>query len=302
MKKIILALLIIFILTCDKNDYFIIFDILRLKDYNLLISSSEGVYRMDLINNTYIKLNDKHLRTLTVLNDTTILGGSYFGLFESNDEGESWIQLEFPLLYSGTGINFINYDSHLFAITTGGVVYTDEGGPISWKKFYQKEFGVNLFTIFDSTYFIEFFSGKICQYDGTTEKVILEKEIKTNDYSINDMIALKDGLLLLATSKNYILRYNSKTNKLYKSTNGLDDSFIIFIRAYNDRIFAVGKHSIYYSGNQGDSWYRSFKNDGVFIETISGIYGDTLYIGSDKGHIYYSKNNGESWELLCQLK
>lgn len=231
-------------------------------------------------------------------------------IFNSLDNGESWLSLGAPLPDKKTGqFDFIN-DTIGFAIVGGSVgtsgnsgsVYKTTNGGISWVKAHE-----SFELITENLYCIDFIDESLGFVSGGFNQ---DKVLKTTDggQTWSQVESVSFGQIqFLNKYEGYARNVGNLYNRIYKTTNGGDSWNITFeidedINSFhfiNDSVgyFAGDNALIYRTFDGGDSWQELDipYEDYEYVKFFSNYQG---YILDEEGQLYRTMDGGESWESL----
>lgn len=234
----------------------------------------------------------------TVSNSKLYIAPYQFGLFESENEGQSWTridsnfsgQLYFPPDIGNLSVNSVSIVAPLFFSNT---VYTTPLNPLQWQ---YVNTGINNGVIygvinFNDKFFMSHSTGLYTSYDGF--------DWKKNDSLVGEVRvypSFADTLFL--SNKNRIL-YSIDGNRWYSYSQAFSEQIIDFRKneyytyaktTYYEPSIGTQFHNLL-STNKGLTW------DTLNFEYVSDVlfYGKQILISAEKQGVLYSNNGGKEW-------
>lgn len=222
-----------------------------------------------------------------------ILAGAWDGmsglLFYSDDNANTWSQINTLVLpYDGISC-FAANDSFIFAGTPGGKVFRSSNGGINWEQTPYNYQGVYSMINISDTIFVGTMGGSVKM---STNNGISWISLGNPDFNIYvSSIDIFNGNLIVAYGTSVYL-YNISTSSWIKTFLGLPQSNQGVLKVNGSEIFLGTDYGLIYSTDAGLSW----TNIGLkSITKCLEISNNVLIVGTRDAGIFISSDKGTSW-------
>ncbi len=211
---------------------------------------------------------------LIKINNRIFVGSFTHGVYESTDNGNSWIHRSTGLPAEGGQKidDFAVRGNYLYAATLGeGVFVLDLNNPVQWSAFRTGlDFGV--------------------------------------EWTVNSIYNFNNNLIVGAGA-NASMQINSLGSNVWKrypfDIFNEEINSLLSITSLNGVLHAASHQAIYRSTNGGTMWEKFNPGVGIIGQTYFTKQGETLFVNLAKvgrNYIFKSTNNGINWDLFDEVR
>ena len=271
---------------------------------NLYAASDDGLFISPDSGETWTKIKDNAVSTITTINDSLIFAGSSSNngnLWKSTDNGSSWEPLTIES-YPEPSIRdfYLTSSDEVIYTTEGGVFITPDDGQSSTKigniphSLHLTKKNV-LFGVFQDTPYDVFYLYRSVDFGKTWEAVLY-----LDEYPQLGVVSNKIGGVLAIKENSFFYSTQDGQESSWRKGGLVNDD--IRTAALNDAgdIILGGSYEIYLS-TDGGSHFKTLAHPNPYHippNDIEFLSRDTIIVVLRDGSLFRSSNKGKSWDEL----
>ena len=294
---------ILFCISCNKSneyDFESVQCILTSSKGNTFVGTTGGMYRFSEDFVTCEKIINKQTVSLTETSKGIIYYSNWEGLFQSKDDGKSWLNVDLPDNI-GFHVNILqrNNNKELVIGTSNGVYRLNES-ELTWIPIGEIKFPVWYLYITASDVIFAYSLVKgIYKYEDNNSDW---QYLGVGDVPLKDITYFNidfQGNLFLSTDNNYIYRSMDGGKNWMQLKEGLEKVNIVTIGiSTNNRIFMSTLHSIFYSDDSGNTWLKSKYQGNCFVTYFYSNDRGNVFAATFSNGLFVSNDNGITWTQI----
>ena len=242
-------------------------------------------------------IGNAFISALTKYNNKIYAGGND-KLFESSDNGQTWLEINIPDIQS-YGINSMLGDVSGLYITIDHTVQVASGNLDDWEIVFEGDFiqrmgkiGENIFLPTFSKYYI----GSSPQYDWQVEEL---PNFTGTVWDIEEV----NGKTILATSKGILVR-EANTNQWMSKNTGLNGLLVNDMGSYQDQLLAGTSSGLRIYNPTENAWSSVLgqfpENNQLDIRDVE-VVGGRVIVSTGQTLYSYDFLNAGNWKLEVEL-
>lgn len=261
-------------------------------------TNGQGLFRSTDQGNTwdtiYINSNYSSINiTSSIINNTSLLVGTDYGVFFSSDNGTTWSKGNANL-----GNKFVwslvSTENNLFAAVNGGVYKSTDLGN-NWSCVLakgEKLIGDRYTNLFANDIYIYAINNRGEMYrtndQGSTWTYLQNRWTKYTSFAISE------GTIFAGTEFDGVVKSINNGLDWVQVNSGLSNLKVAALCAVGSRLFVLTEQGIFQSGDKGAHWepFTIFFNMQI---SIFEAFDNFIFIGNSNDSLFFSTDTGKHW-------